>query len=92
MEYESSRLFIFEFQTPKKTYDPHGDFKVICFRPNGKGDIILESLGHQYLHKQMLENQFRKESKEESDKGKKKLDVSKMISNAKLHFKELKFD
>ena len=52
---ESSRMFIFEFQIHKKTKDPHTDFKVICFRPNGKGDIILESLNHQHMHKQMLE-------------------------------------
>ena len=40
----------------------------------------------------MLENQFRHESREESKKGKKKLDVAKMVTNAKLHFKELRFD
>ena len=87
-KHESSRLFIFEFQTPKKTYDPHNDFKVICFRPNGKGEIILEQLNHQIMHKKMLEDQFRKESRATS----KKLDVPKMITQAKLHFKELRFD
>lgn len=36
----------------------------------------------------MVENQFRKESKEAN----KKLDVKKMVDEAKLHFKELRFD
>ena len=84
---ECSRLFIFEYQIYKKTNDPHKDFKVMCFGPHGKGEIVLEQLNHQQYHFQMMETQF----KYESGSMKNKFDVSKMCADSKLHFKKIQF-